>query len=369
MKQGMESYIKKNKVLHCILKIIKNRKNTQFLNGVLSSGQNPEFLILGKEHLEIKQGKCYLLIDLQAADVGSRGFCAILRYILAGYCIADSLEMIPYVNVEGSLYNVPGGWRGCNNMYHYYFEAPELTIKEIKEQHNYIQFRTRNIDLVYNAFSGDGEASVDGYHVTDAYLREMGRVMNQYVRLKGELKEQFGQEIKNLFLGKRVLGVHIRGTDFNAGWEKHPIAVKAEAYFNYIDGCLEKDFDAVFLATDDESILESCKEKYSDRLLFYQDTYRSDNGIALHMKKSERRENEYYLGLELLRDLYTLAACDGLISGLSQVSFCARIMKYAKGEEYPYLEVINHGINLWRDQEKVDSYKKKLSESGSRVTS
>ena len=52
------------------------------------------------------------------------------------------------------------------------------------------------------------------------------------------------------------------------------------------------------------------------------------------------------MGYEVLRDMYALAACDGLVAGLSQVVNCARIVKESSGEEYDTLCIINNGINI-----------------------
>ena len=51
-------------------------------------------------------------------------------------------------------------------------------------------------------------------------------------------------------------------------------------------------------------------------------------------------------GYEVLRDMYALAFCDGLVAGLSQVVNCARIVKESSGEEYDTLCIINNGINI-----------------------
>ena len=363
LKKNMQKYMQKNEVLHCILKVLKNRKNDRFLKSVLEAAPGPKILVLEEECLKIRQEKAYLLIDFQQKDIGSRGFCAILRYILAGCCFADNIGLIPHINIEGSLYNVPGGWNGYNNMYNYYFQGSEDTVEEVKNKNNVIKFRTRNLDVVYNSFREHG-IKVDGYSVTESYLREMGNVMKKYVRLKKELEVSFEKAISEMFMNRKVLGVHIRGTDFNAGLEKHPIAVSVKDYFEHMECALQNGYDAVFVATDDKSILKACKEKYGDKILYYKDTYRSENGVALHMKKGERKDNQYYLGWELLRDMYTLASCEGLISGLSQVSFCTQILKYAKEEEYQLVKMLDKGINVQRDQEKLNVYKEKLRKEG-----
>ena len=57
------------------------------------------------------------------------------------------------------------------------------------------------------------------------------------------------------------------------------------------------------------------------------------------------RENTHYLdGLEALRDVYTLAECNGLIAGLSQISIAARIVRLAENGSFEYMKILDKGI-------------------------
>ena len=61
--------------------------------------------------------------------------------------------------------------------------------------------------------------------------------------------------------------------------------------------------------------------------------------------KDGRKCHKYRLGLEVIRDMYTLAMCGGLVAGISQVAVCAQINKLAMGKEFEDLIVIDKGIN------------------------
>ena len=52
--------------------------------------------------------------------------------------------------------------------------------------------------------------------------------------------------------------------------------------------------------------------------------------------------------------MWTLAQCDGLVSGLSQVSSCARIVKESQGKQYIDLKIIDRGINHNNNKFSVD---------------
>ena len=58
-----------------------------------------------------------------------------------------------------------------------------------------------------------------------------------------------------------------------------------------------------------------------------------------------RKHHHYLLGLEVLRDMHALAACEGLLAGLSQVVSAARIHKKSIGGEYGDLMIMDKGIN------------------------
>ena len=62
-------------------------------------------------------------------------------------------------------------------------------------------------------------------------------------------------------------------------------------------------------------------------------------------KHIDRPLHYYKLGLEVLRDVYTLASCDGLICGLSHVSCAARYIKSAKGEMFEDIKILDSGMN------------------------
>ena len=113
-----------------------------------------------------------------------------------------------------------------------------------------------------------------------------------------------------------------------------------------------KEQDNIFLATDEESALKRMSDKYGDRLCYYKDTYRSDNGLPVHYGSNvegrsyyKERYPRYRMGYEVLRDAVTLSKCDTLVCGLSQVSFAAWYFKMSRGEDFSTRIVVNEGVN------------------------
>lgn len=151
--------------------------------------------------------------------------------------------------------------------------------------------------------------------------------------------------------GGRVLGIHFRGTDFKRNYNGHPVNLTVEDYITEIDRIMEhKSYDTMFLATDDLEAIKKLINRYGQKLVYYSDVTRSE-GDETVMKSDCVRENHHYLlGLEVLRDMLTLAECDGLVAGLSQVSMAARIQKKSYGKEYEELVIINKGMNYHKRQ-------------------
>lgn len=175
----------------------------------------------------------------------------------------------------------------------------------------------------------------------------------------GQLIPQVGAyisaEIENLIKrkmelkGKKILGVHARGTDFKRNYNGHPIAVTAQEYLAEAKNLVETgEYDRIFLATDDTNAVRLFRNEFGSKILYYDDVTRGEGNETVMKSDSTRDDHHYKLGLEVLRDMYTLASCDGLVAGLSQVSFAARIQKFSWNQQYVDLKILDKGINYHR---------------------
>ena len=144
----------------------------------------------------------------------------------------------------------------------------------------------------------------------------------------------------------RTLGVHVRGTDFRRNYKGHPVAVTTQEYLEAAVKMAEQyHFDRIFLATDDSNAVRIFQDTFGEKVSFYQDVVRSEGNETVMRSESDRPLHHYQLGLEVLRDAYTLAACNALLAGKSQVSFGARVLAGAAGNEYENVTILDKGIN------------------------
>ncbi len=142
-----------------------------------------------------------------------------------------------------------------------------------------------------------------------------------------------------------MLGVHVRGTDFNRGFGGHPVAVTLDEYVaaareEYSSGR----YDGIFLASDDGGAVERFRAEFGGAVRYYDDVFRTSGDVGPHSTPSDRPLHRYRLGLETLRDIYTLAACRGLVCGLTNVSSVARFVNLAFCGEFERLVVLDRGI-------------------------
>ena len=108
----------------------------------------------------------------------------------------------------------------------------------------------------------------------------------------------------------------------------------------------KKEYEQIFLATDENSVVEQFRQEFGDRVKVYLDTYRDDgSGESVAFSSSEREHHHYLLGREVLRDQYTLTRCEGIVCGYSNITFLARIMRRAWYEkDWEDYCLINNGI-------------------------
>ncbi len=182
------------------------------------------------------------------------------------------------------------------------------------------------------------------YTLSEAEFQQYARLYKKYFKLNEITTHYLEREIATLFnKGERVIGVHVRGTDFKYQANYHPVFQGFEVFVRKTKELLESDhYDKIFIATDDEEALKLFQSEFGEKLVYYTDCARSTGNLGVHISK---KKSPYTLGNEILRDVYTLVACTSLVCGLSQVSFAARYIKAATGTEYEKINSVEMALN------------------------
>ena len=80
-------------------------------------------------------------------------------------------------------------------------------------------------------------------------------------------------------------------------------------------------------------MLDQFKAAFGDKLIYYDDVIRSTGTVMNCFIEKEKENHHYLLGLEIIRDVYTLAACNGFVCGMSYVQFYCPGFKESKWAE------------------------------------
>lgn len=355
-----------------IREIIKNNDVNYVIGRCINNLHDPNFIRLVKGYYESYYDYTSLLavhnggkypdtmvyyVHLYTSNSGARGISgigAMLRRSLELLSFSDLLGMVPVIEWgTDSTYYDTGMDSITRNVFEYYFEpVSPIDYREICECKNIIEAHTG-----HGHYLMEHADDCESYEVEEKEIEKLGNTYRNYIHLNKRTKEYIETNLKDIFKeGETVLAVHVRGTDFNIGTKNHPKVVTTQEYLEKTKELYAKGkYDKVFLATEDENALKLFRQEFNNNLLYYTDVFRTGNHISPHNTPDGRPLHYYKLGLEVLRDIYTLANCDSLICGLSQVSFAARYVKSSLEIEYRELIVINKGISKEDSVERIKS--------------
>lgn len=271
------------------------------------------------------------------------GFFANYNRVLAYLYFADQYNLTPVVEYSSeTMYAEEHPVNGTQNPYEYYFMQPAgVSLQELSESAVVLEGRRENCWLVNEL----NDKAVNYLH-SDKYIQELGKIVKKYIRLNEGVQNYITQQTTALLNGKRTLGVHVRGTDFKWNYNGHPVCVTCQEYLEKAQEMVKnRNYEQVFLATDDLDAVEKFREIFSEKLVFYQDVTRSNGNVTVMKSESDRENHHYLLGREVLRDMMTLAECDGLLAGLSQVSYAVRFQKESYNKKFDDMVILNKGVN------------------------
>ena len=345
---GIMDLLKKSDMLVFWNRCRIHRNKADFRRMVLEGYHNPDFLEL--HHLGEEYQGC---IIYAAEETGNGiGFFAELGMTLIKLYFADERGLVPYVHWgERYVYYEPDGIRGEKNAFLHYFKPASEVVSIEHACHVVYQesWQCNQVKALYGAVS---------YDVSDAYIDAMARMLKKYIQYNAETKKYLEEEYIKLLDNKKTIAVHYRGTDFNKGYNNHPVPVQVEQEIHKVRELLDgKGYEQIFLATDEHAIVGRFREEFGESVKVYEDTYRDDgSGESIAFSKSDRENHHYKLGLEVLRDQYTLTHCAGIVCGYSNITFIARVMRRAwfeqDWEDYCLIDNgLYHNKNRFSDSE------------------
>lgn len=348
---NLREWAKKHSSVYCLLKSAKQFFNYDFRDYLLSyriGMRWKEFILPDSSAMnlsiyqrgELNPDKVVYEIPL---DSETFGMCSQLVVLLNRINYAETLGMVPCVNwYKSNLYQEKEPVNGTTNVFEYYFKPINGITAEIAEKSRFVVYDDRNkgygFDLLYVPLAENV------YQWKESDIDRYAELARKYLHLRRGVERRIRSSIAKMMQGKRVLGVHGRGGDMRLAFYNHPISITGDEYAAAAQKAMKKiKADYVFLATDDKEILSVFKAKFGNKLLFYDDVVRSDGRLHNGLMEVERPLHHYLLGYEILRDVYTLASCDGLITGLTMINCVTRFLKRADGKRFEYMKIIDKG--------------------------
>lgn len=335
--QTIKEKIKQNKKIHFLVKMMKHFNQDEYLDFFINRENNA--LLLEFE----SRGSCCLeqrIYLIREAGKGY-GFFAEFHTLLQKLAFAECFGLTPYIDWnEGFLYHEKEPVNGTQNGFEYFFEQPS----------NYSSNEIENADLLTASKMGQAgwieQRYNRGYDLSTTYLDMISAVYRKYIHLNQKTDQMLNDAINELLKKKATLGVHYRGTDFKINYDNHPVCVQVTQEIEVVKNAMqEHHFEQIFLATDDLEAIDSFTKEFGEKVIYYTDVIRGEGNVSVAFSNESRSQHHYLLAYEVLRDMYTLSACQGLIAGVSQVSICARIAKSARHEIYQYEKIIDNGKN------------------------
>lgn len=315
-------------------------------SGIRDKNRREQMMKLGtsdcltiEHHGELYPDRLIYMIKIEAEY---SGWFSIMNKIISALIVAKNYGIIPVIDMgTNQLYCEPSMEAEGIPLFEYYFKQPSgIHLKEVRECCN-VTYATYVQCLFFHRMFGN----YDMYLQDSVGVREMASAIAKFIRLNVETEAYINKNIQAVLSGERILGVHARGTDFKAGFNKHAIYVTTDEYIEHVQYAVKRyGYDQIFLATDEEQIVESFRTAFGSSVAFH-DVYRAkeDTNIGIHCSKCDREMHHYKLGLEVLLDMYSLTVCDALVACPSGVSFHAMLNKRAKGEKYEYMDIIDKG--------------------------
>ncbi len=348
-KEKIFYWIKSHPNLHYIIHVVKRFGNKRFYCLLFDEGY-PGILTIDSYGDENKEKEIFLL-DIKGNRIGLPCY---IRYVILALYEVEKLNFTPVIKFSDTV-----GWlqetcevNGTNNIFEYYYSQPDtVTLEQVYRSHHVFSCNITSLLTRANKDLGFYEENslLASYNVSEEYLEIMGEIYKKYLHLNKSAETYIKDGINLLFGnqdGDKVIGVHVRGTDFVVGFVNHPKIITMKQFERAIEEGLEKGcFTKIFLATDDTSKLDYLHKKFPGKILHYTDVFRSAGKKNILSIDENREYSKYMKGLEVMRDVYTLSLCGGLVAGLSHVSILARIVKKSFDKRYSYQNILSNGIN------------------------
>ena len=260
------------------------------------------------------------------------GFFSNLAFIVNHIQVANRMGFIPIVDMKNfpSFYNEHKKIFGTLNSWEYYFE--QLTNYSLDEV-----YKSKNLILTDGRFYRDEEFK---NKITSS--KNLLKIFNEKIKIKKTKFKTITYLKKKLFTGKKILGIHHRGTTYKT--TEYPITINQ--MINIINEILQKDnYDKIFLVTEDIKNFNALTNYFKDKIICLKSSQKRKGDFDV-WNKYPRPLHRYKLGRNILYETYLLSYCDGFFDIETNPREVAHALNLnPKQKRYTY----DNGINsIWK---------------------
>jgi hypothetical protein len=197
-----------------------------------------------------------------------------------------------------------------SNVWEYYFKQPHSD--DYPASSEIVSVIDRIIDVPESEFRDVFMINPTKEDIA-ARRHEYFNIIKKYIRLQPHVENKINNFVENNFKGKKVLGVHFRGTD-------HPDKKEITEYLQVIKNKAAL-YDIIFCASDEYSRYNMLKVVFGDKVVTY-DSIKSDDDKPLHYKESI---SKYKIGEDVIVEAFLLSKTDFIFCcGNSNVNYLSR---------------------------------------------
>ncbi len=312
-------------MIKLIKKIIKKMtlQTPSLLNGVQNNLHYAEKDEEKKTFGNLNSDKTFYVIKRTPGT----GLFSNVTFVLNHLKICKEKNYIPIIDMKNfkTIYNEAKSIKRTDNAWEYYFRnLSHYSLDEI--------YKSKNVIFTSNKFFSHFTYNID-------LDEDLVKLLQNDIKLNKILEKTFFK-ISKIFNGKKILGIHFRGTSYKRS-PGHPLPATKGQMYKMTKKIIEREkVDKIFLVTEELNYLNFFKKKFPDKLLYLNCCFRSDKNDAF--KKYPRRLHRYKMGREAILETLLLSKCDYFIYLCSNVSSAA--ISFNLNKKQKRFE-INNGIN------------------------
>jgi hypothetical protein len=232
-----------------------------------------------------------------------------------------------YIDFSNSIYRV-----GNDNVWDWFYEQPYSNLIPAPSDVEKV------VGIIFDQQSEFVSPNICPNNEQEIQKRReiFSNIISKYIHLKPEMQQKVDSFVQKNYLGKRVLGLHLRGTD-------HPNKSRISNYMQKIKDTMDN-YDALFVCSDEHERFRMVECTFGDKVISWNSIRSKNKDTPLHSHPQDRRyhrnntmEYQRKIAEDVVLETYLLSRTDFLMCCPgSNVNYLAR----AINPKLPYIEII-----------------------------